>query len=99
MNTELVNVFKHSVRYTSRSKFKELDEKFPEFKFIYEDYLKSESFRNLINTIRGKYDSEYLKLFFRHAINFINYFLKERDIETPKKEKVNRTILKDDLII
>ncbi len=87
INEELLEFFRTNIRYTSRSKFQELDKKYPNFKKIYEDYLKSDKFKKLVNLIKSKYDEEYLRLFFRHSINFLNFYLKERDLEIPKKSK------------
>lgn len=88
INEELLDFFRSNIRYTSRSKFQELDKKYPKFKEIYDDYLKSNKFRKLVGMIRSKYDDEYLRLFFRHSINFLNFYLKEKDPpELPLKKK------------
>ena len=87
INEELLEFFRTNIRYTSRTKFQELDKKYPNFKDVYEGYLKSDKFKKLVNMIKCKYDEEYLKLFFRHSINFLNFYLKEKDIEMPKKTK------------
>jgi flagellar basal body rod protein FlgB len=85
INEELLEFFKSNIRYTSRTKFQDLNIKYPKFKEIYDGYLKSPQFKKLVNMIRNKYDDEYLKLFFRHSINFLNFYLKEVDI--PKDQK------------
>ncbi len=87
INEELLEFFRTNIRYTSRSKFQELDKKYPKFKDIYETYLKSDKFKKLVNMIKSKYDDEYLRLFFRHSINFLNFYLKEKDLEPTKKMK------------
>src|SRR5690348_16409459 len=79
INDELLDFFRNNIRYTSRNKFQELDKKYPHFKDIYEGYLQSDQFKKLINMIKSKYDDEYLRLFFRHSINFLNFYLKEKD--------------------
>lgn len=87
INEELLEFFRNNIRYTSRTKFQELDKKYPKFKDIYDNYLKSEKFKKLVLMIKTKYDDEYLRLFFRHSINFLNFYLKEKDLELPKKLK------------
>jgi len=77
INEELLDFFKNNIRYTSRIKFQELEKKYPHFKSIYDNYLQSEKFKNLILMIKNKYDEEYLKLFFRHSKNFLNFYLKD----------------------
>jgi hypothetical protein len=77
LNEELVDFFRNNIRYTSRNKFVEIDKKYPYFKDIYDQYLKSERFKKLILNIKLKYDDEYLKLFFRHSRNFLNFYLKD----------------------
>jgi hypothetical protein len=84
--------FRTNIRYTSRSKFQELDKKYPNFKDIYEEYLRSEQFKKLVNMIKNKYDDEYLRLFFRHSINFLNFYLKEKDLELPSKKTKKRIL-------
>jgi hypothetical protein len=42
--------------------------------------------------IKTKYDDEYLRLFFRHSINFLNFYLKEKDIELPNNKKSKKHI-------
>jgi hypothetical protein len=90
INEELLEFFRSNIRFTSRSKFQEIDQKYPYFKDIYEEYLKSDMFKKLVGMIKCKYDDEYLRLFFRHAINFLNYYLKEKDIEVPNKKKMKK---------
>jgi len=77
INEELVEFFKNNIRYTSKHKFCELDRKYPNFRNIYEDFLKSEKFKKIINIIKNKHDEEYLKLFFRHSKNFLNLYIKD----------------------
>ena len=80
----MVEMFKVNVRLTTRGNVMELDQKYPHFKQVYEDYLKSEKFKSLIDKIRCKYDDEYVQLFFRHSLNFLNFYLKENDIDAVK---------------
>ncbi len=77
INDELLDFFKNNIRYTSRTKFQEFEKKYPNFKKIYDNYLKSDKFKKLILMIKNKYDEEYLKLFFRHSKNFLNFYLKD----------------------
>ena len=86
INDELLDFFKNNIRYTSRTKFQEIDKKYPNFKKIYDDYLKSDKFKKLILNIKNKYDEEYLKLFFRHSKNFLNFYLREASKEEEAKE-------------
>lgn len=74
---ELLEFFKNNVRYTSKHKFFELDKKYPLFRNIYEEFLKSEKFKKMINIVKTKHDEEYLKLFFRHSKNFLNLYVKD----------------------
>lgn len=77
LNDELLEFFKNNIRYTSKHKFFELDKKYPNFRNIYEEFLKSEKFKKMINIIKAKHDEEYLKLFFRHSKNFLNLYIKD----------------------
>lgn len=95
INDELLEFFKNNIRYTSRTKFQEIDKKYPNFKIIYEDYLKSDKFKKLIINIKNKYDEEYLKLFFRHSKNFLNFYLK--DSGNGEEEKNNYRMEDDDM--
>jgi hypothetical protein len=88
INDELLEFFKNNIRYTSRTKFQEIDKKYPNFKKIYDDYLKSDKFKKLILNIKNKYDEEYLKLFFRHSKNFLNFYLREPTKEEEAKENM-----------
>lgn len=88
INDELLEFFKNNIRYTSRTKFQEIDKKYPNFKKIYDDYLKSDKFKKLILNIKNKYDEEYLKLFFRHSKNFLNFYLREPTKEEEAKESM-----------
>ena len=44
--------------------------------------------------IKNKYDEEYLRLFFRHSINFLNFYLKEKDPDEPITRKKGKIVLK-----
>ena len=46
--------------------------KFPKFKTLYDEFLKSDKFKKIIMLLKTKHDEEYLKLFFRHSKNFLN---------------------------
>ena len=74
---DLLEFFKNNIRYTSKHKFFELDKKYPNFRSIYEEFLKSDKFKKMINIIKTKHDEEYLKLFFRHSKNFLNLYIKD----------------------
>ena len=77
-NDEIVNYFKckNSIRSPNSDIKKNMNfdliKKFPNFKIIYEEFLKSENFKKMILRLKNKQDEEYLKLFFRHVKNFIN---------------------------
>ena len=77
INEDLLEFFKNNIRYTSKHKFFELDKKYPHFRNIYEEFLKSDKFKKMINIIKTKHDEEYLKLFFRHSKNFLNLYIKD----------------------
>lgn len=96
LEEELLDFFKNNIRFTSKTKFKEIDKKYPDFKNIYEDYLKSDRFKRLIINIKNKYDEEYLKLFFRHSKNFLNFYLRET-IQEEENEKLRKEISEDGL--
>ncbi len=89
INEELLDFFKNNIRFTSKTKFQEIDKIYPDFKNIYDDYLKCDRFKKLIVNIKNKYDEEYLKLFFRHSKNFLNFNLRDtnNDDEEDAKEK------------
>ncbi len=79
LNEEIINYFKskNSNKSYSTSDLRknmnfDLIKKFPNFKIIYEEFLKSENFKKMILLLKNKQDEEYLKLFFRHVKNFIN---------------------------
>jgi len=76
LDPELINVIRDNLRYTSKNKFQIYEEKYPNFRYYYEEFLESQKFKDLINTIKNKYDYEYVKLFFRHSLNFLHYYLK-----------------------
>lgn len=86
LTEELVEFFRNNIRYTSRNKFLEIDKKYPYFKEIYDEYLKSDRFKKLILNIKLKYDDEYLKLFFRHSRNFLNFYLKDSKNSKDKRD-------------
>ena len=94
MTDELLELFRSNIRYTSREKFQQLHLKYPQFTKVYDDYLKSVAFRKLVYSVKKKYDSEYQKLFFRHSLNFLNFYLKEKDPYDKIKQKKKRGIKK-----
>lgn len=59
-----------------------MKKKFPDIGKFYDEFLKSKRFKELINIIKSKNDEEYLKLFFRHAKNYLNIHIKEKEKET-----------------
>lgn len=75
LTNELLDLVRNNIRFTSKNKFHHIEEKYPNFKKYYEEYLESDKFKNLIKNIKSKYDHEYVKLFFRHSMNFLNYYL------------------------
>lgn len=80
-------MIKSNVRFTSREKFREIYAKYPSFTKIFNNYLNSNYFKSLLASIKSKYDLEYQKLFIRHSMNFLNFFLKEYDSVPDKKVK------------
>lgn len=76
IDKKLVELFKTNLRFTSKNKFIINESEYPNLREIYDSYLKSFKFRNLIRVIKNKYDYEYVKLFYRHSINFLEYYLK-----------------------
>ncbi len=97
LNDELLEFFKGNIRFTSKSKFQEINKKYPDFKLIYDDYLKSDRFKKLILNIKNKYDEEYLKLFFRHSKNFLNFYLRDTTYDEEGDEKsLGKVINMDD---
>ena len=75
INSELMDFFKRNIRFTSKQKLSDLNKKYPNLKEIYEEFLKSDRFKRIINIIKSKNDNENLKLFFKHAKNFLNLYL------------------------
>jgi hypothetical protein len=76
---ELVEELRENIRVISREKFKEINSKYPQFCDIYNAYIDSANFKRLIKSLKRKYDETYQKLFLRHALNFLNIYLKEND--------------------
>ena len=73
----MLEFFKNNIRFSTKNKFMDLEKKYPKFRTIYEEFLKSEKFKKMINVIKTKHDEEYLKLFFRHTKNFLNLYLRD----------------------
>jgi hypothetical protein len=46
--------------------------KFPNFKIFFDEFLRSNKFKKLVIEIKNKHCQEYLKLFFKHVKNFQN---------------------------
>ncbi len=92
----MIEMFKTCINLNTRHKMKELNLKYTNFKTIYEEYLNSERFINIISKLKSKYDNEYVQLFFRHSINFLDYYLKENDIDV-KNEKNEETVSDEDI--
>lgn len=87
VDDEILKGLKYNIRFTSKSKFRELDKKFPLFKSIYEEYLKSDRYKRLLSSVKAKYDDEYLKIFFRHSKNFISFHLYDNDNNMKNEEE------------
>lgn len=66
-----LNELKSNLRFTSKQKFQLVNSKYPFFKDLYELFLKSYLFNQLLLSVKCKYDKEYLKLFYNHAHNFL----------------------------
>jgi len=54
----------------------DIERKYPRLNNYYEEFLKSDRFKKMINAIKIKHDEEFLKLFFRHTKNYLNLFKK-----------------------
>ena len=76
IDDRLINLFKNNLRFTSKNKFLIKESEFPDLREIYNNYLKSSRFNGLMQKIKNKYEYEYVKLFFRHSIRFLDYYLK-----------------------
>ena len=87
LEDEMIEMFKSNISLTTRAKMKELYAKYPIFSQTYENFLKSEKFLEIISKIKIKYDNDYVQLFFRHSINYLDFYLKENDLEVSKKNK------------
>ena len=37
--------------------------------------------------MKNKYENHYVELFFRHSINYLDFYLRENDLEVGKKNK------------
>ena len=74
ISDELIEFIKKTYPITRENSI-ELNNKFPNFKSIYDEFLKSDKFKKIIMLIKTKYDEEYLKLFFRHTKNFLSFHL------------------------
>jgi hypothetical protein len=85
VDSTFISLFRSLIRHTSRKNFKDLYKKYPQFKRYYNSYLNSTTFKKLVHQTKTKYDDEYMRLFFRHSINFLNFYLKEVDL--PKKKQ------------
>lgn len=65
---------KNSLTYASCFRLKFISKHFSKLRDLFEDYLKSSRFEKLFESVRTKYDQDYTRLFYRHALNFTNYF-------------------------
>jgi hypothetical protein len=77
LSNDILEFFKNNIKYTLKQKLFELDKKYPNFREIYDQFLKSEKFKKMINIVKEKHDEEYIKLFFRHSKIFLNLFIKD----------------------
>lgn len=76
LETDIIEYFKNNIKLNSKNNHKDIEIKFPRFGNLYEEFLKSDKFKRMINVIKTKHDEEFLKLFFRHSKNFINLYTK-----------------------
>jgi hypothetical protein len=79
IDKEIITFFRKNLRFTFNQKISDLNKKFPKLEKFYEEFLKSDKFKNLINIVKSKNDEEYLKLFLRHAKTYLNLKLSEKD--------------------
>ncbi len=75
---EILIFYRKNLRFSFIQKISDLNKKFPRIEKFYEEFLKSDKFRCLINIIKLKNDEEYLKLFLRHAKNYLNFNIKKK---------------------
>jgi hypothetical protein len=73
----------------NKEKILKMDNLFPYLINIYEEFLKSDDFKRMINSVKSKNDEEYLKLFFRHTKNFLNLYIKDRLNKTKIRRKLS----------
>ena len=75
---DLILYFRSNNKFRRRLNCFTLELKYPHIDTIYQQFLKSEKFKRLINQIKTKNDEEYLKLFFKHSKNFMKIFFPYR---------------------
>lgn len=101
-DNDLLDYFQNNIPFSKRNPFLDLERKYPKLNNFFEEFLKSERFKKMINAIKIKHDEEFLKLFFRHTKNFLNLFKKNSPFRKfnrklgSKQSNSNIKILKND---
>ena len=75
INQEFLLCFKKSINCTSRTRYQELNFKYPCFKFYYEEYLKSTTYKKMIKFNKLSYEKIYFQIFYKHSKNFLEFYL------------------------
>ena len=70
----MLMIFKKNMKFTSKSIIEDMEKKCPKVKYYFDLFLKSESFKKMINTIELKHDDEYKKIFLSHIKNYKRLF-------------------------
>ena len=73
----MLEYLRNNIRFSNKSRFSDLEKKFTNLRNFYEEFLKSDKYKKMINIIKTKHDEEYLKIFFRHSKNFLNLYIKD----------------------
>ena len=76
-SNDLLEYIRNNIRFSNKSRFSDLEKKFTNLRNFYEEFLKSDKYKKMINIIKTKHDEEYLKIFFRHSKNFLNLYIKD----------------------
>ena len=75
INYQFIKAFQKNLNFTSRKRYQEFALKFNNFALIYEEYLTSNHYQEMINANKTSYKDSYFKLFYKHTKNFIDYQL------------------------
>lgn len=84
IDKELFLYLKKILKFSNNQKIFDMNKKFKNIEILYEEFLKSDRFKILINLVKSKNDEEYLKIFLRHSKNYLNLHLKNKDADKEK---------------